>query len=294
MNTILAIGGSGTHSVVIGGRAIYKNTDNRDMWDAHKKYGNPKFIVKAVNDIMLLPEYVEDKELLIQVLKAIWDSPIEKIYNGIIRSTELDEPLIISRRTLFWKIKELIESIILLHMKIVQKSNIQNILSGWTDEIKKNKIETSSVILWSLFGQPKPYELFRDVDYKYLGYCVNASNFRIKELLKFPVDKIIGEIKNANSSLDLSALNFNELNKLLIEKLEPISISSGLSSIEKPIIKFNLESFMEAWLDLNDKLRPFLEESENYYIEISKKIETLSHELEKMNNQLLTLIKSSS
>jgi hypothetical protein len=69
-------------------------------------------------------------------------------------------------------------------------------------------------------------------------------------------------------------------------------VYSGLALIEKPYIEKNsISQFMESWLDLNDKLKPFLEESENYYIEVAKKIETLSRELEKINRQLLMQIR---
>ena len=295
MNTIIAIGGSGPHSVVIGGRANYKNADIRDKWNAHKQFGNPKFMIKTVNEIMLLPEYIEDEKLLAEVLMVIWNSPIEKIYNSIIRSSELDEPLIIARRTMFWKLKELIESIILLHIKIVHKLDIQQLMASWTDKIKKNKIDTSSIILWSLFSQVNKPELFRNIDFKYLGYCPNASSIRIQELLKFPADKLIDEIKNADPAIDLSALKFDELDKLLIKKIGPMPIPTGLATIGKPLItQCEVSSFIEAWLDLNDKLKPFLEESESYFIDIAKQMESLSSELEKINKQLLLQIKSSS
>jgi hypothetical protein len=296
IETIIAIGGEGPVKIVVGGKVIYKNEDMRDKWEAHKNLGKSDFTLKTINEILALPEYIDDINLLREVLKKIWDAPIEKIYNGIVKSLDLDEPIIVARRTMFWKLKELIESIILVHIKYVQKLNVKQLVAKWTSNIKKNKVDTSSVILWTLFDKTNQSsnEYFPDFGFTYLGYCPYASNFRIKSLLEFPLDKLINDLKNV-PELKLNMLEFKKLNQILLEQVGSIETPQEINKCVKKEINASepsnyVHAFMEVWLDLNDCFKPFLEENEVHYIHIAKNMDDVSAELENINKQLITLI----
>jgi hypothetical protein len=300
METIQAIGGTEPMKIVVGGRAIFGNTDMRDKWDAYNLQGNPAFMVKTVNEIIVFPKYIDDEKLLKEVLIQIWDAPIEKIFKGMAHSLKLDEPVIIARRTLFWKLKELIELVTILHLKYVQKQDIKSLVEEWTQHIKDNNLDTSSVILWTIFNKSSTLnaKYFPEVQFVYLGYCPHVSDERIKILLKFPVDKLIDDVKKEAPELDLSILEFNNLGKMLLSHVDRMSVPSELSNCKKPVVSVDksdnsqdyIKSFMIAWLELNDCFKPYLEEYEHYYVDTAKKMDTVSTELDSINSKLLAIV----
>lgn len=300
MDTIQAIGGDGPQKMVIGGRAQFQNMDARDKWMAHKRLGKSEFTIKTINEILALPEYIEDEALLKEVLTQIWDAPNEQIFNGLVKSLELNEPTVVARRTMFWKLKELIESVIMLHLKYVQDQNVKQLAAEWRNYVRQNEIDTSSVILWSNFGKESPNQgkYFKSIDFDYLGYCPHVPNDRIRALLQFPVDVLIGEIRRAAPKLNLDALKFKKLHTMLLEQINPAPVPSGVVNCKRPTIKKTttrrayLKAFMDAWLEFNDCLKPYLEEQEHYYVAVAKKMDAISAELEKINGQLLELIGS--
>jgi len=297
--TIQAIGGTGSHQIVIGGRTEYAKMDRRDKWRAHKKFGSKEYTIKTVNEILMLPEYVDDRRLLTKVLDQIWDAPVEKLFMGIAKSAELEEPVNVARRTLFWKLKELIEALLTLYLKHVYGCNVKQVLAEWKKYVKENHIDTSSIILWTLFGHKseikppkvKEQQYVANIRFNYLGYCPNVPNERIGELLNFPVDKLISELtKHIKIPVE-----FTKITQML-EKYVSDFHNSDVQSCKKNSLKPNkdfykyIDSFMEGWLSLIDCLNPHLETLERHYIDKAKKMDELNKELEKLVHKLLANI----
>ena len=297
--TIQAIGGIGSHPIVIGGRTEYAKMDRRDKWRAHKQFGNKDYTVKTVNEILMLPEYIDDKRLLIDVLNRIWNAPVEQIFTGIAKSAELDEPINVARRTLFWKLKEFIEALLTLYLKHVHGCNVKQVLAEWKKYVQKNHIDTSSIILWTLFGHKseikppkvKEQQYVANIRFSYLGYCPNVPNERIRELLKFPVDELISELTNHIKI----PVEFAKITQML-EKYVSDHHKSNVQSCKKAPLKPNkdfykyIDSFMEEWLTLIDCLNPHLEGLEHHYIDKAQKMDELNKELEKLVHKLLANI----
>jgi preprotein translocase subunit Sss1 len=294
MSTIQAIGGHGPIRIVVGGKTVYNNMNARDTWEAHLRLGNKEFTIKTINEILELPEYVEDDKLLCQVLKQIWEAPIEKLFYGIARRLDLDESMGVARRTLFWKFKEFIEAIVTVHLKTVQQVNIQKEFTMWRNKVKSNNVDTSSIILWSLFCKESPSykKYFKNINFEYLGYCPKAPTERINALLSFPTDQLIYEIMQKNNNFNV--IDFKKINEYMdIFDREQFNISQVIESCKKPDLEDSttvskyLNNFMETWLNLNDCLKPYLEEYEEVQIRTAKQMDTISAELEKITISVL-------
>jgi hypothetical protein len=286
MVVLKCIGGNGIYNQVVGGRVKFGSSDIKSKWKAHIKYGNPDFTPQTITEILGLSEEIDDPKLLENILKLIWEEPIEKLFNGISKSLELDESLITARRTLFWKIKELIEIVILIHLRLVQKKNIKKLIKKW-DNIK---IDTSSKILWSLFGKNNTQKenYFPNINFTYIGYCPKVPNERIKLLLEFPLDNLINDINKVDNKFNIDFSNILEnTNKI------QLNISYNFSDIIKPKInKVNpfLNEFMKCWLELVDKLKPYLKKKEEHNIKIAQHMDELSKKLDDINIRLKNYI----
>jgi hypothetical protein len=294
MSTIQAIGGNGPVRLVVGGKTVYYNTNARDTWEAHKRLGNKDFTIKTINEILELPEYVEDGKLLCQVLKQIWDAPVEKLFYGIARRLDLDEPIGVARRTLFWKFKEFIEAVITVYLKTVQQVDIQKEFTQWRDVVKRNNTDTSSIILWSLFSKESPShkKYLKNISFEYLGYCPKVPNERINALLLFPTDQLIGEIMKKNKNF--STIDFKKVNEYMdLYDREQFKIEQVKERCKKPVIEASssvrgyLHNFMKAWLHLNDCLKPYLEEYEEIQTRTALQMDTIAGELEKITIAVL-------
>lgn len=298
IETIQAIGGYGAQPIVVGGLAHFEISDKRDKWNAHKQHGTKEFTVKVVNEIVALPEYIEDKKLLIEVLRKIWNAPIGDILFAIAKSTEIIEPMVVAHRTLFWKLKELIETVVILYLKHVHGCPVKAELSKWKKYVHKHNIDTSSIILWMLFGHKselkppkiKEHKLIAAIKFDYLGYCPNVPNERIAKLLTFPVDKLLEQISNKINI----PITFTKITKLLKEN--SLEVISPKIDCKKPTIKKAkyssdyLHNFMEAWLELNDCLKPTLISLEIQYVNNAKQIDKVSREIDEINGKLLKYI----
>lgn len=275
MSTIQAIGGENIHDVVIGGKGHYHVNSIISKWKSHKEHGNNKFLIKTINDILQLPLYVDDPIILKEVLKNIWNAPNEKIFYGIVKSIELDEPIQIAKKNLFWKWKELIESLILIHLA---KNNIKIDveMKKWSDHISKNKISTSSILMYCLFNKESPFfHKYKDIpNYNYVGFCPKIPDERIKLLMQFPIDIFTTDLK--------------------IEKYINDAYDSIIKLPPKPNIhirynkkKFDsLDDFMTQWIDFNNKISPELEKLEEFYINMAQNIDKVNKKLEIMNKKL--------
>jgi hypothetical protein len=298
MNIIIGVGGNGYNKKIVGGKANFKIIDNINKWKVHKKYGGTEFTIKTINQILALPQYVNNEQLLKQVIIEIWKAPVNKLFYAIIKNTKIDLPFHTIYKTLFWKLKEFIEIIILFHLKYVQNRDINVLLKTWKDYITSNNINTSSIILWSLFDKNNiSYrKFFKGITFNYLGYCPHVPRERILLLLNFPVDFLLNDIKKKKSELDLS-VDFNKLENLFEEKIKFSYTSSDINKCIKPdfvqnnvSVKEYLNNFMEAWLSLNQCLKPYFEEYEKYMISQVKKIEKFCIELENINQKLLKIL----
>jgi hypothetical protein len=294
MNIIETIGGNGFHKKVIGGNVNYKINDFLDKWKIHKKIGDSKFTIKTVNEILCLTQYINDEELLKQVMVEIWNAPINKIFHGIVKSLKLDNPIELIYKNLFWKLKELIESIILIHLKEVQNKNISDLLVMWKDYILKNKIDTSSAILWTLFDKNSPEynKYFSNIEYNYLGYCPYVPNKRLIALLNFPVDILIKDIKSIDISEELLSIE-KKINDIINISYTPKNINKCIKVIIKDDFKTTREyiiNFINIWLKYIKCLKPYLEDYEKHIIKEAKKIDKFSKSLSKVNSKLLTFL----
>ncbi len=277
MNTIQAIGGETIYNVVIGGKSKFHVSDITSKWRAHKRYGGRNYTIKTINEILQLPIYIEDQLLLNSVLKQIWDAPSNVIFHSIAKSIELDNPIKVAKKTLFWQWKELIESLLLGYLSQSKKINIQTEMTRWQSYVAENKIDTSSTLLYCLFNDNSPWNnkyFDTKIDFKYLGYCPHAQDARIKALLEFPIDqfcptKLEGKIQNIYSSI------------------RDIPDHDVVVDIDKSPFIDNLDEFLERWIEFNKKIQPHLEKLEASYILAAKRIDATNKQI----GALITLVK---
>jgi hypothetical protein len=297
LKTIYAIGGNGYCKLIIGGKVDFDNMDVKDKWAAHKAYGNEDIRIKidTITDILNIHEHIENVELMRDILKLIWSKSVDLLFNGLVKRLNFDESFKISIRTLFWSIKEFVEGIVLLHLKYVHKKNINQLIADYQETVKKNQIDTSSPVLWALFGKSGiDTDIYRDINFTYLGYCPKVYSDRIESILSFPVDKFINEIANTSLDIDLSIFKFKNIEQSL----------QKLSKIETPIIinckkidvdfsssnnKF-MDEFMDAWIQLYDCLYPYFKEQEFKYDSIAIEIDAVNASIKNMSKPLLKLL----
>ena len=291
-----AIGGETAFSIVIGGKSKFNFNDIKDKWDVYKRIGKRQFLLKTINEIIQLPEYIEDSQLLSQVLEGIWKMPNKKIFNGIVRSLELDGPINIAKKNLFWKWKELIESVVMLHLKnnmdAKDNMNLESLLKEWSAYVDKKKIDTSSIVLWCIFNSESPWyrKLLNGAidNFKYVGYCPDKPNERIKILMDFPIDKLLVD---ANVSSFNITENLANINKQLVGHINGESIintsekNNKINSIHKDIFNEDKECFMDSWIKFNEELMPYLNEQEKYAVQVAVNIDKVADELNKINQK---------
>jgi hypothetical protein len=261
--TIRSIGGETIHNIVIGGKSKFHVNDISSKWRAHKKHGGRNYVIKTINEIVQLPIYIDDHKLLDAVLEQIWEAPSNDTFYGIAKSIELDNPIKIAKKTLFWQWKELIE--VLLLNSLSQKINVKAEMKQWQAHVAN--IDTSSTLLYCLFNKKSPwYGKYFDINYNYLGYCPNAQDIRIKALLDFPIDQFVPDklnhkIKDINNS---------------IENTPSTNITVTLD--KGPFAK-STDEFIEQWIEFNKKIQPRLEELELNYIVVAKHIDATSKQI---------------
>jgi len=282
---IKAIGGEGPYNIIIGGQSKFHIDDIKNKLDIHKRIKNDKFILKTINEIIQLPEYIEDKNLLIQVLDGIWKMSNEKIFRGIVKSLELDEPINIAKKNLFWKWKELIESTIISYLK--QSFDIKSLLKEWSAYVAEKNIDTSSIVLWCIFNTNSPWHGKYLVDinqFEYIGYCPAVPDERIKAIMKFPIDKLF-----VNIEPDI-VKNIANINKQLSNSMDTIIVSDKISHIQREKFNGDLEEIMNIWVNFNIMLQPYLEEQEKYAIRVAQDIDKVANEINEINQKLVKQI----
>lgn len=284
--TIKAVNGGASYDVVVGGKTEYHIDDIKSKWAAHKKYGSGKdFLLKTINEIIQLPEYVDDIKLLTEVLEKIWRLPNKKIYMGIVKSLELNEPIQIAKRNLFWKWKELIESVVILYLGHVYKQNTKQLIQEWSKYVQDNSIDTSSITLWSLFNSDSPWygKYLADVvgSFQYVGYCPAIPNERMQLLMQFPIDALFVGI----SIPTVDILKIKEQIEHAAE-VHDMAISDEIDAIFKGEFTQDLNKFVETFIKFNIKLQPYLAEQEEHAIKSAQTIDAVANEIHKFNQKL--------
>lgn len=319
MLTLSAIGGNGETMKVIIGENIESLLKARSFeWNTYelteKSTRNTEkltFLIKTVNEIFNFPEYIDKEDDVILMLKSLFNKSPAEIFNALVRSFIIYDPLNYAYKNLFWKIKEFIENLIILSYP---NEDIQSKLLKWEKNISDTNIDTSSVILWTLYNKQSPFyteELKNSkFEFEYLGYCPYKPVDRICAILKFPFNEFENTVQHIikltefhskiNKILSVNNLCNNTNNILSDEQLGTMSTVlydvkleaqidmqsdiTHLDSMSKTIIK----KYVKQWLNLAEKIKPLLKEKENEYISLAKTLNLAAKEFE---NQTEILIK---
>ncbi len=277
---ISAIGGESSQNVLVGNKVSFHLSDIKSKWNVFKNIGKKEFLLKTVNEIVRLPVQIDEVDLMSSTLQNIWKSPDKKIFNGIVKSLQLDEPVLIAKKNIFWKWKELIEAII---VACLQGAAAKNTLKEWTEYVKKNNIDTSSIILWAIFNEESPWykKYFPEIEFTYLGYCPNSPDARIKALFEFPIDRL--KINVADTKKIVKSIS--SIKKILRHQIDAECTTD--IQIKKPEWPIELVQFIDIWIDYSENLRPHLEKCENNLIDRAEQINKVSQKIESIIKYIL-------
>lgn len=316
MLTLSAIGGNGETMKVLIGENIESLLKARTFeWNTYelteKSARNTEkltFLIKTVNEIFNFPEYIDKEDDLILMLNSLFNKSPAEIFNALVRSFIIYDPLNYAYKNLFWKIKEFIENLIILSYP---NEDIQSKLLKWEKNVSDTNIDTSSVILWTLYNKQSPFrtEELKNSKFKfeYLGYCPYKPVDRICAILKFPFNEFENTIQHTikltefhskiNKILSVNNLCNNILSdaqltmshSLYDTKLEAqIDMQSDITHLDSFSKTESIKKYVKQWLNLAEKIKPLLKEKENEYISLAKTLNLAAKEFE---NQTEILIK---
>lgn len=291
MTTLSTIGGNGESIKIIVGENIESLLKTRKFeWETYETNNNSTFLIKTVNEIFNFPEYIDKEDDIILILDDLFEkSPVE-ILNALIRSFIIYEPLNYAYKNLFWKIKEFIENLIILSYP---EKEIKKKLLEWEKYVLDTDTDTSSVILWALYNKQSPFyrENFKysRSKFKYIGYCPYEPAERICALLQFPlddyekyveekiklvkfhskIDRILSIEELCDNKLSDELSNKSNFNYHMISKTEDNSTNTDI-----------IKKYVEQWLELAEKMKPFLKEKEKEYIFLARTLNLAANEFE--------------
>ena len=185
-------------------------------------------LYEHVVEILNIKENDNIKELIIPLLKEIYELPAKAHMACMIKQFVIYEPVMLSIKELFHTIRKhyewLFEKFIIARNKYINEKDTINKINDWEKMLKKwndlnNKfnLNSSSPILFFLNPPPDINsginfeiegkeklidELLVSISkFKYPGFCPKEAHKRLKKLIKFPVDYFSLVIKDIDKNI---------------------------------------------------------------------------------------------
>ena len=244
-------------------------------------------------------------DILLVMVKKLYDLPAEAHVKSMIKQFYLYEPISLAMLDLFTSIKMHFEELIKLYINTrnlyIIKNDLEdstNILEEkikeWEDINIQNKIETSSIILKFFNGE---YSFYLDVkslnepekirklyDFKYLGFCVKQPQKRLNALLDFPLEEIVYLIKKMDS--DKRFPDYKKIYKDIkhnIMKIEHPKIEDKYIRKLPPNITGRdlVIWYVNEIIELRKSLKKIGNEYNKYYVDYAKNINSLTKIIKK-------------
>ena len=304
--TIKAINGGEEYNLVIGGEVDFYNKDVNHKWTLYNDKWNlyndnlkgdkadkaDGRLIDLINDILELPEYIDDPYLLLEICNEIKKSSTYTLFHTFIKRLKLEDSLNAAKKTLFWKWKELIEASIISFLK-KKDEKIMEAVNQWKLHIENNNINTSSIILWALFSKQSPFykNYLENIDFEYKGFCPKEPDLRIKYLMQFPLNDVEFTFKEDIEVFELPVFKeINSLSKTNSPLLEKVTSNSFTVNSFTSNSTLELYEFMNTWIAFFNKSHPLLKKYEEYCIDASSKINKTSDDIQQEINFISTYI----
>jgi len=251
----------------VGGTAVYKIRSNIMDWKLMPKQSSQQKKIATVNDILNLGKFIENETTLCIIIKEIYNLSDQELIKALSKSLELTESLDIAFRKLYYVWMDLIE------FTLYSLIEVEEIDSPFIDDDKSNN---------SILAQLKDFELgdsklMKKIQmYNHQGYCPCEPIKRINNLFTFPINDIIKYIKQIDPTF-MIGVDLNEIYEKMIDIIKQVEIENKKSIApikeRKPLpSKMELNTYVEAFIELYRTSLPALKQQEKKYISLSRHV----------------------
>jgi hypothetical protein len=250
----------------VGNNALYKIRGNILDWKLLPKKSNKLKQIQTVNDILNLGKFIDNPKTLCKIIKEIYNLPDADLMKALSKSLNLQEPLEIALRKLYYVWLDLIEFMLafLLEEEHIDFSPSIPILPN----INLIEFENASTETKDFIKEAKKYE--------HKGYCPYEPTNRILNLFTFPLAKLIKILKKTNPAfmigIDLNAVYHKIVDVIQQSDIENKKIIIPVKERAAMPKEERLDLCMEKFIELYRTMYTYLEEQERIYIQLAKKV----------------------